>query len=458
MKSRSCIFLGIFVLLASAGSIFAQNDFKIRQKMTMAGRTSESAVMIKGARERTESNQMGMKSVSVMQCDLKRTIRISDPEKKYLIEPMATASTVLATVTTTTSATSKTKTKKGGIVTRTLEIIDTGERQQMFGMTARHIKTIMTTEASPDACDKNQQRIETDGWYVDLSVGLTCKFDQPVDNPMNYEKSSPSCVDQSKFIQKGTGKLGYALKLTTKISMGDMGGEEVDAETKAMMAKMGMGDGMTMTTEVTELSRATLPAELFDIPAGYAETTKQSDLYGKNTQKAMGEYQKTPEAKAEMDQMTQGMPAPGNTSNAKKAGVVRVGIMPVSNSSGKELSTITYRMVLISQITGDKVEAVEVSSADQAKQLNCDYILNTDIKSLKQSTAGKVGGLFGKVTGTSTGEGKVEATIGYDLQPLGNSGTTLQMQSTTAKIEGEQNSIMTALGNEAQAVMKAIKK
>ena len=453
------IFL-LSVLFLSSVSIFAQNDFKIRQKMTMAGRTSESAVMIKGARERTESSQMGVKSVSVMQCDLKRTIRISDPEKKYMIEPMAALATPSAPATTAaTASASKTKTKKGGIVTRTLEIIDTGERQQMFGMAARHIKTIMTTEASPDACDKNEQRIETDGWYVDLSVGLTCKFDQPVDNPMNYEKSSPSCVDQSKFIQKGTGKLGYALKLTTKISMGDMGGEEVDAETKAMMEKMGMGGGgMTMTTEVTELSRATLPAELFDIPAGYSETTKQSDLYGKNTQKAMGEYQKTPEAKAEMDQMMQSMPAPGNTSNAKKAGVIRVGIMPVSNSSGKEFSTITYRMVLISQITGDKVESVEVNSAEQAKQLNCDYILNTDIKSLKQSTAGKVGGLFGKVTGAGTGEGKVEATISYDLQPLGNNGTTLQMQSTTAKIEGEQNSIMTALGNEAQAVMKAVKR
>jgi hypothetical protein len=455
MRSKNLIILDIFVLLISAGSILAQNDFKIRQKMTVAGRTMESAVMIKGSRERTESDNMGMRSVSIMQCDLKRTIRISDPEKKYMIEPMATAPASNAPATATTTV-AKTKTKKGGIVTRTLEIIDTGERQQMFGMTARHIKTIMTTEASPDACDKDEQRIETDGWYVDLSVGLSCKFDRPVENPMNYEKSSPSCVDQSKFIQKGTGKLGYALKLTTKISMGDMGGDD-DPETAAMMAKMGMSGGMTMTTEVTELSKANLPAALFDIPVGYEETTKSSDLYGKNTQKTMGEYQKTPQAKNEMNQMMQGMPAtPG--AGAKKPGVVRVGVMTVSNSSGKELSTGSYQTMLVSQINGSSLEAVAVGSEAEAKRMNCDYILTTEIKSLKQSAASKVGGMFGKVTGTSTGQPKVEATVGYNLMPLGTNGTTMQMQSTTAKIEGEDNSIMTALGNEAQAVMKALKK
>lgn len=460
MKNRNFIILGIFVLLISAVNIFAQNDFKIRQKMTMAGRTSESAVMIKGARERTESSQMGMKSVTVMQCDLKRTIRISEAEKKYLVEPMA-AQSAAETPATTTTTTSKTKTKKGGTVTRTIEIIDTGERQQMFGMTARHIKTVMTTEPSPDACDKSRQRIETDGWYVDLSVGLSCKFDRPVENPMNYEKNAPSCMDQSKVVQKGTGKLGYALKLTTKISMSGMGGDtgsEDDAETAAMMAKMGMGDGMmTMTTEVTELSRATLPAELFDIPAGYTETAKQSDLYGKNTQKAMGEYQKTPEAKSEMNQMMQGMPATSGATGAKKPGVVRIGVMAVTNSTGKQLSVDIYRSMIVSQLAGDKVEAVAVGSADEARQMNCDYILSTDIKSLKQSAASKVGGIFGKVTGAGSGQPKVEATIGYDLTPLGSDGTTLQMQATSVKTEGEDNSVMMAIGDEVKAVMKAVK-
>jgi hypothetical protein len=113
-------------------------------------------------------------------------------------------------------------------------------------------------------------------------------------------------------------------------------------------------------------------------------------------------------------------------------------------------------MMLISQIKNDKVEAVEVSSLEQAKQLSCDYILNSDIKALKEA-ASKIGGMFGKVTGTSTGQPKVEATIAYNLNPVSGTGTAIQNEST-AKVEGEENSIMTALNTEAQAVMKAIKK
>jgi hypothetical protein len=130
--------------------------------------------------------------------------------------------------------------------------------------------------------------------------------------------------------------------------------------------------------------------------------------------------------------------------------------MPVTNSSGKQLSTMTYRMMLESQIKGGNVEAVDVSSADDARRLNCDYILNVDVKSLKQSAGGKIGGMFGKVTGAPT-EGKTEATVGYNLIPVGGTGTALQ-DSATAKVEGDDNSINSALGTVSQAVMKAVKK
>jgi len=37
-------------------------------------------------------------------------------------------------------------------VTISRTVTDTGERQVMFGYTARHIKISIVTEASPDAC------------------------------------------------------------------------------------------------------------------------------------------------------------------------------------------------------------------------------------------------------------------------------------------------------------------
>jgi hypothetical protein len=432
----------VFVLILNIGA-YAQGDFKIKQRMTMGGRASESTLMIKGARERSESSTAGIQTVSVMECDMKRTVYISDADKKYFIEPMASPVTTTAAPAAPVKTTAKVKTEKGGTVTRTIEIIDTGERQQMFGMTARHIKTIVSTEPSADACEKDKQRIETDGWYVDLAVGLSCKTDRPPVNPMDLGSDSGGCRDQQKVVQKGTGKLGYALKVTTKISLGDD-----DGETDPQMAAM-----MTMTTEVLELSKATLPQSLFEIPEGYTEATKRQDLYGRGTQKAQSDYAKS--APAYNDMPTVSTPKP---SGAKRPGVVRIGVMALSNSSGKPLNLNTYQSMLVMQLAGDKVDAVAISSESEAKTMNCDYILTTDIKSIKQSAAGKIGGMFGKVTGAPTSGGKVESIIAYGLKGLSSSASASLQAEATAKVEGDENSIMAAVGNEVQAVMKAVKK
>lgn len=434
------IFSFFFVSILAIGA-FAQNDFKIKQRMSMGGRTSESTTMIKGPRERSESTVAGIQNVSIMECDLKRTIYISDAEKKYYIDPMPSPVTTVNTPAPV-KTTSKVKTEKGGTVVRTLEIIDTGERQQMFGMTARHIKTIMSTEPSADACEKNKQRIETDGWYVDLTVGLSCKFDRPPDTMDYGSDGRGQCRDEQKLVQKGGGKLGYPLKVTTKMSMGDNAGD-MDPQMAAMM---------TMTTEVVELSRATLPQDLFEIPSGYTETSKRSDLYGRNTQKAQQEYAKSGKVYEDMPMIT--VPKP----SAKPAGVTRIGVMTLSNSSGKPLNLNTYQSMLVMQLSGDKVDAVAVSSEAEAKTMNCDYVLLTDIKSLKQSAAGKIGGMFGKVTGAPTSGGKVETTIAFNLKGVGGVVATSFQSEATAKIEGEENSIMAAVGNEVQAVMSKVKK
>jgi hypothetical protein len=442
MRNKVLGFLGFGILLVCTANLFAQNDFKIKQRMTAGGRTSETALMIKGARERSESSVGGIQNVSIMECDLRRTLFISDAEKKYYIEPMASSAPTTTTPSAPVKTTSKVKSEKGGTVTRTMEIIDTGERQQMFGMTARHIKTIMTTEPSADACEKDKQRIETDGWYVDLNVGLSCKFDRPLANPMDYGRSGGGCQDQQKFVQKGTGKLGYALKVTTKISMGDDDDEDMDPQMAAMMG---------MSTEVVELSKAALPQSLFEIPAGYTEASSRQELYGRNTQKAQGDY-------ARSGKVVEDIPAVpmSNPLGPKRPGEVRIGVLPVGNSSGKPLDTEKYRSMLISQISGDRVIAVALGSMGDGEKMDCDYILTTDIKSLKQSAAGKIGGMFGKVTGAPTSGGKVESVVAYTLKAVGGS-PVLQLEATT-KAEGEDNSVMTAIGNEAQAVMKAVKK
>ena len=54
-------------------------DLKITYKQTTSGQTMESTTMLKGLRERSEMRMgQGMDMVNITQCDLKRTIQLSD--------------------------------------------------------------------------------------------------------------------------------------------------------------------------------------------------------------------------------------------------------------------------------------------------------------------------------------------------------------------------------------------
>src|SRR5947208_8864623 len=107
---------------------------------------------VKGSRKRTEQGAimgMGGDVATIEQCDLKQYVQVNDKKKLYHIDPMDDASS--ATPSRGTPVKSQPVTK-GGVVTYVSNITDTGERKTMYGMTARHVKTSMSMEASPDAC------------------------------------------------------------------------------------------------------------------------------------------------------------------------------------------------------------------------------------------------------------------------------------------------------------------
>src|SRR5436190_8333473 len=140
--NTSIIFALILGLTATAA--FGQN-YKIKQTTSMSGQKMESTVYVKGSRKRTESGgMMGMPNdvATIEQCDLKRTVQINDKKKLYYVDPMSVSEPDSAPVSKAPVA--ATKAKKGGTVTYTSAITDTGERKQMFGLTARHLKTSMT--------------------------------------------------------------------------------------------------------------------------------------------------------------------------------------------------------------------------------------------------------------------------------------------------------------------------
>lgn len=415
--------LAFLVTVVALGGIvvFGQN-YKIKQTTSMAGgHQMTSTVYVKGSRKRTESGgMMGMSNdvATIEQCDLGRTVQVNDKKKMYYVVENRGP----ATAGTPTTRTTAPKATKGGTITQTSNITDTGERKQMFGLTARHIKTSMTMTSSPEACNQTNMSMQTDGWYVDLPL-FSCPA--PVPGGQYYGQGvKTGCQDTFVTKSTGSGKLGFALEMTQTMNSG--------GETS-----------FSQTISTLEFSKATLDDALFNVPADYKLVASSQELYG------------TPD----LSQMMSGQQAQTTasvdtaTDRVKKPGTVRIGVLVPSNRSGENLiSPVGLQAFLVKNLTGGRVEGFAVTSEDEARKAECDYLLSTDISKLKQSTAAKIGGMFGRVTGTPTA-GTYDAQAEYTLVSLADGKNALKNKAANKTETNPQRAAESVLAIEAQAVM-----
>ncbi len=419
----SCI---VAVVVLSGAVVFGQN-YKIKQTTSVQGQTMASTVFVKGTRKRTESSGMmgmGADVATIEQCDLNRTVQVNDKKKLYYVSENRAAA---ATVTPGSARPVAAKTPKGGTVTQTTNITDNGERKQMFGLTARHIKTTMTMTSSPDACSKDDMSMETDGWYVDLPM-----FSCPVPVPRNPYSPGAKGGCQDTVVTKftGGGKIGFPLEMTQTIHSG---GSDME---------------FSQTISTIEFSKATLDDALFNVPADYRLAGSPQDLYGRPDFTAVMGGQTDPDDGAGATRM------PANT--GKKPGTIRIGVLPPTNRNGDNISATNMQAYLASQLTQGKVEGIAVANEPAARAAGCDYLLTSDFSKLKQSTAGKIGGMFGRVTGTPTA-GVYDAEVNYALVSLADGKKTLQSKSSNKTEPDVDRAAESVLALEAQAVIAVAK-
>src|ERR1051325_520518 len=448
MQLRLSLFAVIVLIAASIAAVsFAQRDdkpitgdFKITIKQNMGGQQMQSTTMIKGLRERSETSMnipgmpagMNMGQVNITQCDLKRTIQINDRARKYMIMPMDSDDTSTG-ASGNMGATMSSGGARGGIVTMTVNTVDTGERKEMFGFTARHLKQTMTSQSSPDACAQNNMKIERDGWYINLEYGLNCSSERP---PQIGGMAPQGCRDRYQFRHTGPTNIGYPLSETTKIYGAD-------------------GSVMTtMSREVVELSRQTLDAALFDVPAGYTQASSQQEMYAAPSMAEMMAMaqQQSGERPSNGENSMSAMPSAANTGAKAKVGVVEF-----NNKAKASVPTDELRERLIATLNGNGVEAVALNASSaseaamEAQAKGCTYILYTDVATFKAPSSGKrIGGMLGGAVGIGGGGGKAEAKLDYRLVPAGSTSPKVQA-SASAKEESAEASLNAALQEEARA-------
>lgn len=195
------------------------NDVKIRQRVSTGagGAGVETLLYIKGQRMRNAMpGNVGF--TTILQCDLKRTLTINEKTKTYMITPTDGSGGAVSTGDgdgggrgmSVQSAQPQT-TPRGGLVNITNTITDTGERKQMFGFTARRIKTSMVKTASPEACDKDQ-KVETDGWYIDFNTHSNVPVKHK-NNPFRCVHNNPAA--KTRFAPKPSAQRNSAFRCSS---------------------------------------------------------------------------------------------------------------------------------------------------------------------------------------------------------------------------------------------------
>lgn len=438
---RNLAVIGVVGLVASA----AWADVKARTKTTTAGHAGESTVYIKGARQRSEMTMgPGMTLIQLQQCDQKRMVQINNSCKVYMVTPTEEENPKEEAAAPPPAKPASGKPRRGGVMTFVSTTTDTTERKTLFGYVARHLKSTMKSESSLDACNKSDFRVEADGWYANLSVGLTCSASPSAGMGGGPGGSPPDCQDRIRFRRTGPNP-GYALQETRTIYSG--------------------AQSFTTTTETLELSKAPLDDALFEIPAGYREVTSQQELMCMgDMQSMMAKAMKGEMNEEELAAAAGAAAAASRPGTGKGAGKLRIGVVGFVNQTQGSLAMETPRQRLVEEIIAREVDAVHLDQTTpeeivaEARQKECDFILYTDVTKLKQA-GGKLGGMFGKVTGGAAGAGKYEVAVNFRLFATGDDGARLASTATT-KGEGEAGEVLASVMTEEarQAVAEALRK
>ena len=438
-------FYWLLILLFPSISSLELNaqEYKIRQSTSVMGMKMESTVYVKGMRKRTESGAiMGMSQpITIEQCDLQRTIKINDKKKLYYIDSFYKIREEIIDedepvnkkpAPVVKEKTPKTTPEKGGVITIYYSIRDTGERKKMYGLTARHVWTTQKMKPSADACMmKDSMVVKTDGWYIDLP-----KFNCPVRyRPQQLqrqpdEKPLPDCQDRFVTRRSGKGKLGFPLIETTTIMMGGQAATTMEFKTDV---------------ETLDFSMEKLDSMLFEIPTDYTETKNEDDLQDKmDVGGLLDDVMKNAKKQLKEKQL----------SGEKAPDMIRVGILPPKGD--EQVQSAELQTMLVGTFTTGNVEAVAVSSAEEAKTMKCDYLLNSELSKIKSGS--KVGGLLKAIKNTDpnalssfTIEGSMQLT---KLADGSNAGT----QKIDGKYEGKVNDAAgKALDNSGQKLVQKIK-
>ena len=197
----------------------------------------------------------------ITRCDLKQTFHLNLDDREYAASPLQTFRTreeMLARAAA--SGQLVVAPQREPTVLVETETVDTGERKELFGHTARHV--VSTRRLIPLArAKRGADSTVTDGWYIDLDTHISC---EPSWRSARSGHAFLTVHQQGQegdvptFKDTGEPESGFAVA-SKRTSSGTI--TSPDGSTRQHVS--------TWETEVTELSTAAIDPALFEVPSGF---------------------------------------------------------------------------------------------------------------------------------------------------------------------------------------------
>ncbi len=426
MRKFSSSIIVFSFILTSVGTVFG--DYRIRQQISMGddkdGAVMDRSVWIKGQRERTQTkfivdgqdmSAMMPTLTEVMQCDLRQMIKINDASKRFMIEAFIDSDNKpLPSVEPSTKVT----VRKGGNVTWTYTLIDSGERKEMFGFTARKLTVKQLVEASKNSCNgESRMNIVEEGWFAYI-IPESARCD--VQLPRGEGEEQDECRDT--MIRKGSFQYP-GMMLEGTMTYTDLIKNSVSKQ----------------TVKTLDVSKETLAISLFEPPPGYTEVNSLQSLMSRG--------------KVDMvAKMT------ADATSGKSIGKKPVGIDFFAGNVSK-INQNAMRQYLADKFASNGQNATLVVSQNDLTSGAYMAIVGVQIKNIKESGAAKIGGLFGKVTGaddaSKIGESEAELVI---TAYAADGKTVLATGNAKQKVSGKaEDAVKAAIDNAFSQIASKVK-
>jgi len=269
----------VWFLLLEIPLLHASNTsgLKMIVRHTFEGISSDQTMYLHGDRRRTEYRNWtggakrwdgstdvhyGPRLASITRCDLGQAFDLNLDAGEYVAyphppKPLSKEETEARGLKVPEFAASGKPTLRMETTT-----VDTGERKEFFGHTARHI--ITTRKQTPlEGSKSDAQQTVTDGWYIDLDTSISCdrqRLEGKRVHAHSFLAAGNMPVEKIEFIDKGEPEGGFAIewKITSlEANTPGNGVKKVHTSTNEM--------------RMTQLEEGPLDPALFAIPAGFRQ-------------------------------------------------------------------------------------------------------------------------------------------------------------------------------------------